>query len=91
MELFAQEGYRLPPLTTVKVPEGIEEMALRKGLLNEHNIEVGGGIGPMAGQVLRIGLMGFGSTSLNVMAHPLRAGDGAAPPGLQARQRRRRC
>ena len=68
MELFAQEGYRLPPLTTVRVPEGIEEMALRKGLLNEHNIEVGGGIGPMAGQMLRIGLMGFGSTALNVMA-----------------------
>jgi alanine-glyoxylate transaminase/serine-glyoxylate transaminase/serine-pyruvate transaminase len=68
LELFAQEGYRLPPLTTVKVPDGIEEMAIRKGMLQEHNIEVGGGIGPMAGQVLRIGLMGFGSTALNVMA-----------------------
>lgn len=68
LTLHAQEGYRLPPLTTVRVPEGVDEMALRKGLLQEHNIEVGGGIGPMQGQILRIGLMGFGSTATNVMA-----------------------
>lgn len=68
MTLHAQEGHRLPPLTTVKVPEGIEEMKLRRGILENHNIEVGGGIGAMQGQVLRIGLMGYGSTEPNVFA-----------------------
>jgi alanine-glyoxylate transaminase/serine-glyoxylate transaminase/serine-pyruvate transaminase len=68
LKLHAQEGYRLPPLTTVKVPEGIEEMKLRRGILENHNIEVGGGIGQMQGQVLRIGLMGYGSTESNVFA-----------------------
>lgn len=68
LQLHAQEGYRLPPLTTVRVPEGIEEMKLRRGILENHNIEVGGGIGQMQGQVLRIGLMGYGSTEPNVFA-----------------------
>jgi len=68
LTLHAQEGYRLPPLTTVRVPEGIDEMTVRRGLLQEHNIEVGGGIGALQGQVWRIGLMGFGSTVQNVLA-----------------------
>jgi alanine-glyoxylate transaminase/serine-glyoxylate transaminase/serine-pyruvate transaminase len=68
LTLHAQEGYRLPPLTTARVPEGIEEMKLRQALLHSHNIEVGGGIGALQGQVLRIGLMGFGSTEQNVLA-----------------------
>src|SRR5207249_871032 len=62
LKLHAQEGYRLPPLTTVRVPEGIDDMKLRQGLLQAHNIEVGGGIGVLQGQVLRIGLMGYGSS-----------------------------
>jgi len=68
LQLHAQEGYRLPPLTTVRVPEGIDEMTVRRGLLQEHNIEVGGGIGALQGQIWRIGLMGFGSTVQNVLA-----------------------
>ena len=68
LTLHAQEGYRLPPLTTVRVPEGIDDMKLRQGLLQEHNIEVGGGIGVLQGQVLRVGLMGYGSTEQNVFA-----------------------
>jgi alanine-glyoxylate transaminase/serine-glyoxylate transaminase/serine-pyruvate transaminase len=67
LTLHAQEGYRLPPLTTVRVPDGVDERALRMGLLQEHNIEVGGGIGALAGQVLRIGLMGYNSTERNVL------------------------
>ncbi len=66
--LHAQEGYHLPPLTTVRVPEGVDDMALRQGLLHEHNIEVGGGIGILQKQILRIGLMGVGSTETNVLA-----------------------
>lgn len=68
LRLHAQEGYRLPPLTTVRIPEGVDDLALRRGLLQEHNIEVGGGIGAMQGQVLRIGLMGFGSSEANLLA-----------------------
>jgi alanine-glyoxylate transaminase/serine-glyoxylate transaminase/serine-pyruvate transaminase len=68
LRLHAQEGHRLPPLTTVRVPDGVDEMAVRRGLLQEHNIEVGGGIGALQGQVWRIGLMGYGSTAPNVLA-----------------------
>ena len=68
MELHAQAEYRLPPLTTVKVPEGVDELKLRQCLLRNHNIEVGGGIGALAGKILRIGLMGYNSTDYNVLA-----------------------
>ncbi|MDO8616739.1 MAG: alanine--glyoxylate aminotransferase family protein [Dehalococcoidia bacterium] len=66
--LHAQEGYRLPPLTTVRVPESVDDMKLRQGLLQGHNIEVGGGIAALQGQVLRIGLMGYNATAGNVLA-----------------------
>ena len=67
IELHAQEGYRLPSLTTARVPEGIDDDKLRAGLLNEHNIEVGRGIAELQGKVLRIGLMGYNSTEANVL------------------------
>ena len=67
IELHAQEGYRLPSLITARVPEGVDDDALRKGLLNQHNIEVGRGIGELQGKVLRIGLMGYNSTETNVL------------------------
>ncbi len=68
LKLHAQEGHRLPSLTTVRVPDGVDDMAVRRGLLQEHNIEVGGGIGVLQGQVWRVGLMGFGSSEQNVLA-----------------------
>jgi alanine-glyoxylate transaminase / serine-glyoxylate transaminase / serine-pyruvate transaminase len=68
LSLHAQEGYRLPPLTTVRVPEGVDELKLRQRLLLDHNIEIGGGIGAMQGKILRIGLMGYGSTEPNVLS-----------------------
>ncbi len=46
----------------------MDEMAVRRGLLQEHNIEVGGGIGALQGQVWRVGLMGYSSTAQNVLA-----------------------
>jgi len=66
--LHAQEGYRLKPLTTVRIPEGVDDLKLRQGLLHEHNIEVGGGIAALQGKILRIGLMGVGSTESNVFS-----------------------
>ncbi|HSU03665.1 MAG TPA: alanine--glyoxylate aminotransferase family protein [Nocardioides sp.] len=58
LELFAAEGHRLPDLTTVKVPEGVDSAAVRRTLLETYDIEIGAGAGPYAASVWRIGLMG---------------------------------
>lgn len=58
LELFAQEGSRLPELTTVKVPDGVDSATVRAELLDRHNIEIGAGAGAYAASVWRIGLMG---------------------------------
>jgi aspartate aminotransferase-like enzyme len=58
LELFAAEGYRLPELTTVKVPDGVDSAAVRKELLERYDLEIGGGVGAYAATVWRIGLMG---------------------------------
>ena len=57
-KMFAKEGYRLPDLTATYLPEGLDDMSARRRLLNEFNIEVGSGLGPVAGKIWRIGLMG---------------------------------
>ncbi|SNR51660.1 alanine-glyoxylate aminotransferase apoenzyme [Haloechinothrix alba] len=58
LELFAAEGHRLPELTTVRVPEGVDSAKVRTQLLEEYGIEIGAGAGPYAASVWRIGLMG---------------------------------
>jgi alanine-glyoxylate transaminase/serine-glyoxylate transaminase/serine-pyruvate transaminase len=58
LELFAAEGHRLPDLTTVKVPDGVDSAAVRRELLTRYDIEIGAGAGPYAASVWRIGLMG---------------------------------
>jgi alanine-glyoxylate transaminase / serine-glyoxylate transaminase / serine-pyruvate transaminase len=67
MALFAQEGWRLSSLTTVRVPQGCDEAAVRAALLNEFDLEIGGGLGPVRGQVWRVGLMGETSSPRNVL------------------------
>jgi alanine-glyoxylate transaminase/serine-glyoxylate transaminase/serine-pyruvate transaminase len=62
LELFAAEGHRLPELTTVKVPDGIDSATVRKTLLGRHSIEIGAGAGAYASSVWRIGLMGPNAT-----------------------------
>lgn len=57
-ELFADDGFRLPQLTTVRVPAGVDSVATRRTLLERHNIEIGAGVGEFAHNVWRIGLMG---------------------------------
>lgn len=52
------EAERLPPLTTLAIPPGLDEAAMRRGLLEEDGIELGAGLGPLAGTVWRVGLMG---------------------------------
>lgn len=66
MELFAAEGHRLPELTTVWVPDGIDEAKVRRELLDRWSIEIGGGLGDFAGRVWRIGLMGHTARERNV-------------------------
>jgi aspartate aminotransferase-like enzyme len=58
LELFAAEGHRLPELTTVRVPDGVDSAAVRKELLERYDLEIGGGVGAHAATVWRIGLMG---------------------------------
>ena len=67
LELFVDKDCRLPSLTTVRLKETMEDAPLRRRLLREFNLEVGGGLGPIAGQIWRIGLMGYASTRRNVM------------------------
>lgn len=71
LELFAAEGHRLPELTTVKVPDGVDAAAVRRYLLERHELEIGAGAGAYATSVWRIGLMGHNArpdTALLVLA-----------------------
>jgi len=58
--------HRLPSLTSVKVPDGVDEAWLRKELLEGYNIEIAGGLGELKGKIWRIGLMGYSSSRENV-------------------------
>jgi alanine-glyoxylate transaminase / serine-glyoxylate transaminase / serine-pyruvate transaminase len=57
----ALEGRQLPQLNAVRIPEGVEDVPVRKRLLEEFNIEIGGGLGDLKGKAWRIGLMGYNS------------------------------
>jgi alanine-glyoxylate transaminase / serine-glyoxylate transaminase / serine-pyruvate transaminase len=65
-QLFAAEGHRLPELTTVRIPDGVDEARIRSQLLTEYGIEIGGGLGEYAGKVWRIGCMGHTARLRNV-------------------------
>lgn len=67
LQCHVSEEFRLPTLTTVCVPEGVDAKAVARKLLNEYNIEVGLGLGELAGKVWRVGLMGYNSRKENVL------------------------
>ena len=67
LEFIAKEGERLPQLNTVTIPEGIDDAAVRNKLLQDYNLEIGGGLGALAGKAWRIGLMGYASNKTNVL------------------------
>ncbi len=67
LALHADEEYRLPVLTTVRIPEGVNDAEVRGALLKRHNIEIGGGLGDLRGKVWRVGLMGESSSPGNVL------------------------
>jgi alanine-glyoxylate transaminase/serine-glyoxylate transaminase/serine-pyruvate transaminase len=62
----AEQGHRLWMLNSVAVPDGVDEASVRRRLLLNHGVEIGPGLGPMAGKVWRIGLMGESSSEPNV-------------------------
>jgi len=66
MECHVDQEYRLAPLTTVRVPAGVEAKTVTQAMLKDHNIEIGNGLGELAGKVWRIGLMGHNSQPENV-------------------------
>ena len=65
LKLFAQEGSRLPQLTTVEVPAGVDSSAVRNYLLEKYNLEIGAGTGEFASKIWRIGMMGHNATEAN--------------------------
>jgi alanine-glyoxylate transaminase/serine-glyoxylate transaminase/serine-pyruvate transaminase len=66
-EYIGKDGARLPQLNAVKLPAGVDEAKLRSILLDEFNLEIGAGLGALAGKILRIGLMGHASNNRNVL------------------------
>lgn len=66
LKFVVREDSRLPQLNAVSIPEGVDEAAVRKALLADYSLEIGAGLGTMAGKIWRIGLMGHASNPKNV-------------------------
>ncbi len=67
LAFVVKESDRLPQLNTVTIPDGVEDIAVRSRLLHEYGLEIGAGLGEMAGKIWRVGLMGYGSNQRNVL------------------------
>ena len=65
-DFLVDEESRLPSLNAIKIPNGVDDLAVRSQLLFDYNIEIGGGLGPFAGKVWRVGLMGHSAHEKNV-------------------------
>ena len=86
MRYLVNEEYRLPQMNAVFVPEGVKnEAEVRRILLNEFNLEIGAGLGPLAGKVWRVGLMGYSAQSANVMLCLSALGSVLADMGLSVK------
>lgn len=66
LELLVKKEHRLPSLNAVVIPQGVDDISIRSSLLKNYNIEIGTGLGPLAGKVWRIGLMGYSAYEKNV-------------------------
>lgn len=66
LKLLVDEKYRLHQLTSVLIPNGIDDLKVRKQLLEKYGIEIGGGLGELKGRIWRIGLMGYNARQTNV-------------------------
>jgi alanine-glyoxylate transaminase/serine-glyoxylate transaminase/serine-pyruvate transaminase len=87
LQLLPPAAERLWSLNAVRVPPGIDEAAIRRALLTEFSIEIGGGLGQLAGKIWRVGLMGSSSTRplvllfLGALEHVLRGTGYKCDPG----------
>ena len=66
LSMLVAEGKRLPMLNAIRIPEGADDLKVRKTLLTDYGVEIGGGLGALAGKVWRVGLMGHASRRRNV-------------------------
>ena len=76
--LLPPPGERAWNLNAVRVPEGVDESSVRRALLTRENVEIGAGLGPLAGRIWRVGLMGFGASSNNAARAARALADAAA-------------
>ena len=67
LSMIVPEPERLASLNTIKIPDGVDDLKVRKALLNDFRLEIGGGLGKFAGKAWRVGLMGFSSSRKNVL------------------------
>jgi alanine-glyoxylate transaminase/serine-glyoxylate transaminase/serine-pyruvate transaminase len=67
LKFLVDEAHRLPQLNSITIPEGVDDATVRSTLLKDYNLEIGAGLGALAGKVWRIGLMGFASNPTNVL------------------------
>lgn len=67
LSFLVPEAERLPQLNSIRIPEGVDEAAVRQRLLTEFNLEIGAGLGTLAGKVWRVGLMGHASNMKNIL------------------------
>ncbi|MEW8319717.1 MAG: alanine--glyoxylate aminotransferase family protein [Candidatus Thiodiazotropha sp.] len=67
INFIVDEAHRLPMLNAVSIPEGVDDASVRSRLLSEYNLEIGAGLGALAGKVWRIGLMGYSAKPENVL------------------------
>lgn len=67
LSMLVPESERLPMLNTICIPDGVEDLKIRKALLNDFGIEIGGGLGEFAGKIWRVGLMGHTCRRRNVL------------------------
>lgn len=67
LSFLVDEAYRLPQLNAIVVPPGVDDAAIRRELLEHYRLEIGAGLGPLAGKIWRIGLMGHSSNKRNVL------------------------
>jgi alanine-glyoxylate transaminase/serine-glyoxylate transaminase/serine-pyruvate transaminase len=67
LDMTVAAEYRLPQLNSVRIPQGVDDAAVRGALLQEYDLEIGAGLGALAGKTWRIGLMGFASNERNVL------------------------
>jgi alanine-glyoxylate transaminase / serine-glyoxylate transaminase / serine-pyruvate transaminase len=67
LKYLVKEGHRLPQMNAVHCPQSVDEALVRRTLLTEYNLEIGAGLGPLAGKIWRFGLMGFSCKPENVL------------------------